>query len=60
MNERHAQSLLQQMQAMAAELVHAGHALLKDAEPTDPAMLRHYRQYRDVLDIINNDGLSSA
>ena len=36
------------MEAMATELVHAGDALIRNGEPTDPAMLCRYRLYKRV------------
>jgi hypothetical protein len=37
-----------ELESTAAEVVHAGHALFKDGEPTDPALQRRYRLYKRV------------
>jgi hypothetical protein len=37
-----------ELESTAGEVVHAGHALFKDGEPTDPALQRRYRLYKDV------------
>jgi predicted alpha/beta hydrolase family esterase len=48
-----------ELESTAAEVVHAGHALFKDGEPTDPALQRRYRLYKDVEATLAQPDLSA-
>ena len=42
------EQLAKELESTAVEVVHAGHALFKDGEPTDPDLQRRYRLYKRV------------